>query len=91
MEAEFATAKKLLLSILAKGGEEPSEKAIEKLVQWARNRGFLRAPSLLFSPEEWREVGDKPWELTISASGKDSKVAQGHGVLGVLSLVPCVR
>ena len=33
---------------------------------------------MLFSPEEWREVGDKLWELTISVSGKDSKEAQGH-------------
>ncbi|KAF4791052.1 hypothetical protein TURU_134546 [Turdus rufiventris] len=80
MEAEFATAKKLLLSILAKRGEEMTEKAMEELIQWARNRGFLWAPSLLFSPEEWREVGDKLLERTISSSGKDSKEALGHGV-----------
>lgn len=80
MEAEFATAKKLLLNILAKRGGEPTEKAVEKLIECARNRGFLRAPSLLFSPEEWWEVGHKLWELTISLSGKDSKEALGHGV-----------
>ena len=79
MEAEFAAAKTLLLSILAKQGEEPSEKAIEKLVQWARNRGFQRAPSLLFPPNKWRKMRDKLWELIIIVSRKDSKEAQGHG------------
>ncbi|XP_048146432.1 uncharacterized protein LOC125319373 [Corvus hawaiiensis] len=71
MDLEFAAAQKLLLSILAKQGEEVKEKDLNKLVLWTWEHGQLRVPPFLFNAAEWREVGDHLWDCTIRGKGKE--------------------
>ncbi|KAJ7414033.1 hypothetical protein WISP_86905 [Willisornis vidua] len=73
MEAEFTAAEWLLSAILSKRGEAVSDKLLQKLIAWARGKGYFTTPSLLFLFEEWRAVGDKMWELTIKGKDKDFK------------------
>ncbi|TRZ04908.1 hypothetical protein HGM15179_018609 [Zosterops borbonicus] len=80
MDADFSASVRLLCSILSKRGEKLKESEIEQLTLWARKKGKLNKPSLLFSATEWKEVGNLVWEATI-AGGKDGKITHDLGVV----------
>ncbi|XP_068867869.1 uncharacterized protein [Aphelocoma coerulescens] len=77
MEHEVGTC--LLASILSKRGETIKDQDLNALVTWAREHGFLKYTSLLFSTEEWREVGNKLW-LSTTEGGKEGKEAKALGL-----------
>jgi len=72
MDVEFAAALTLLLSILAKRGETVKDKDLAKLVTWAREQGFLKAPPLIFVVEEWCEIGDCMLHRVLQGKTKDA-------------------
>ena len=72
MDVEFAAALTLLLSILAKRGETVKDKDLAKLVTWAREQGFLKAPPLIFVVEEWCEIGDCMRDGVLQGKTKDA-------------------
>ncbi|TRZ08263.1 hypothetical protein HGM15179_018842 [Zosterops borbonicus] len=80
MDANLSAAVRLLCCILSKRGERLKESEIEKLTLWARKKGKLNKPSLLFSAAEWKEVGNSLWEATITG-GKDRKITRDLGVV----------
>ena len=49
------------------------DKDLAKLVTWAQEQGFLKAPLLIFVAEEWRDIGDHMWDCVIFG-GKDEKL-----------------
>lgn len=55
LDLEFVAGQKLVLSILAKRGEEVKEKDLNKLVLWVWEHGCLQVLPLLFDAAEWRE------------------------------------
>ncbi|TRZ06045.1 hypothetical protein HGM15179_021061 [Zosterops borbonicus] len=82
MDSDLGAATRLLLNILSKRGEKVEENKLEQLVLWARKKGHLQQPSLLFSTAEWKEIGDLLWK-TVIAGGKEGKPTQELGtVLG---------
>jgi len=72
MDVEFAAAQTLLLSILSKRGETVKDKDLAKLVTWAREQGFLKAPLLIFIAEEWRKTGDCMWDRATQGKAKET-------------------
>ena len=72
MDVEFAAAQTLLLIILTKRGETVKDKDLAKLVMWAREQGFLKAPPLIFIVEEWHETGDCMWDTSIQGKAKET-------------------
>ncbi|TRZ08149.1 hypothetical protein HGM15179_018959 [Zosterops borbonicus] len=82
MDLGMGVAMRLLLNILSKRGEKVEENELEQLALWARKKGHLQQPSLLFSTTKWKEVSDLLWK-TVIAGGKEGKTAQEFGtVLG---------
>jgi len=48
------------------------DKDLAKLVTWAREQGFLKAPPLIFVVEEWHETGDCMWDTSIQGKAKET-------------------
>ena len=48
------------------------EKDLAKLVMWAREQGFLKAPPLIFVVEEWCETGGCMWDRIFQGKMKDA-------------------
>ncbi|XP_065492942.1 endogenous retrovirus group K member 9 Gag polyprotein [Caloenas nicobarica] len=69
MELEAAAA--LLASILSKRGIESSQKQLIKLITLAQKWGHFEDIPLLFSPTEWKAVGETMWEKIIE--GEEEK------------------
>ncbi|TRZ06192.1 hypothetical protein HGM15179_020913 [Zosterops borbonicus] len=82
MDSDLGAATWLLFNILSKRGETVKENELEQLAWWAKEKGHLQQPSLLFSTIEWTEIGDLLWK-TVIVGEKEGKTAQELGtVLG---------
>ncbi|XP_071660901.1 uncharacterized protein [Patagioenas fasciata] len=62
---DIETAAALLTTILSKRGIESSQEKLITLIFLAQKWGHFGEVPLLFSPTEWRSVGDTMWDKTI--------------------------
>ncbi|XP_072783282.1 uncharacterized protein [Taeniopygia guttata] len=72
MDGDLQASVRLLFHILSKRAEKVKEADLEQLVLWARSKGKLQKPSLLFSETEWQELGQLLWDAVIEGK-KDKK------------------
>lgn len=75
MEKESVAAVCLLFDILSERGEKVKENGLEELALWARQRGKLSRPSLVFCEAEWKDVGEILRD-SVSVGRTDKKLAQ---------------
>lgn len=80
MDSDLEMALQLLSHILSKRGEKVKESDLEQLSLWARNKGRLQKPSLIFSEMEWQELGQLLWDSAVEG-GKDKKLVLELGAV----------
>lgn len=77
---EWEAAEKLLLSLFSKRREQSSLKGMTELVHWAQKKGHLLKVVLIFSIDEWWDIGDHMWDSVING-GKEEKMLRTLGPL----------